>query len=28
EKYAQIYASFDKNDWRIQPEELYRLHDA
>src|SRR5258708_35117219 len=25
---AQIYARFDKNDWRIQPAELYRLHDA
>src|SRR4051812_24615046 len=25
---AQIYARFDKNDWRIQPAEFYRFHDA
>src|SRR5699024_12144882 len=24
----QIYARFDKNDWRIQPAEFYRFHDA
>src|SRR5699024_2885304 len=28
DKSAQIYARFDKNDWRIQPEEFYRFHDA
>src|SRR5256886_15949580 len=28
DKYAQIYARFDKNDWRIQPAESYRCHDA
>src|SRR5205814_2078129 len=28
DKSAQIYARFDKNDWRIQPAEFYRLHDA
>ncbi|CAJ1943717.1 unnamed protein product [Cylindrotheca closterium] len=28
EKSAQIYARFDKNDWRIQPAEFYRFHDA
>src|SRR5271169_717461 len=28
DKSAQIYARFDKNDWRIQPAELYRFHDA
>src|SRR5499433_4589324 len=26
DKSAQIYARFDKNDWRIQPAELYRFH--
>src|SRR2546428_14090281 len=25
---AQIYARFDKNDWRIQPAEFYRFPDA
>src|SRR5688500_11255012 len=28
DKSAQIYARFDKNDWRIQPAECYRFHDA
>src|SRR5699024_11729432 len=28
DKSAQIYASFDKNDWRIQPAEFYRFEDA
>src|SRR5207249_11886233 len=28
DKCAQIYARFDKNDWRIQPAEFYRFHDA
>src|SRR5690625_4833955 len=28
EKSAQIYARIDKNDWRIQPAEFYRFHDA
>src|SRR5207253_2063859 len=28
DKSAQIYARFDKNDWRIQPSEFYRFHDA
>src|SRR5690606_39687369 len=28
DKSAQIYARFDKNDWRIQPAESYRFHDA
>src|SRR5256885_14665370 len=28
EKSAQIYARLDKNDWRIQPAEFYRFHDA
>src|SRR5499427_9962196 len=28
DKSAQIYARFDKKDWRIQPAELYRFHDA
>src|SRR5690606_28216187 len=28
DKSAQIYARFDKIDWRIQPAEFYRLHDA
>src|SRR4249920_3965434 len=28
EKSAQIYARFDKNDWRSQPAEFYRFHDA
>src|SRR5204863_131697 len=28
DKSAQNYASFDKNDWRIQPAEFYRFHDA
>src|SRR5689334_8396837 len=25
---AQVYARFDKNDWRIQPAEFYRFDDA
>src|SRR2546430_13921377 len=25
---GQIYSRFDKNDWRIQPTEFYRFHDA
>src|SRR5262249_22922498 len=25
DKSAQIYARFDKNDWRIQPAEIYRF---
>src|SRR5712691_12608638 len=28
DKSAQISARFDKNDWRIQPAEFYRFHDA
>src|SRR5205823_12314752 len=28
DKSAQIYARFDKNDWRIQPAEFSRFHDA
>src|SRR5690606_41373329 len=28
DKTSQIYARFDKNDWRIQPAEFYRFHDA
>src|SRR3989454_11610451 len=28
DKSAQIYARFDKNDWRIQTAEFYRFHDA
>src|SRR5579875_1239798 len=28
DKSAQIYARFDKNDWRIQPAEFYRFHEA
>src|SRR5580698_12914 len=28
DKSAQIYARFDKNDWRIQPAEFYRFHNA
>src|SRR5207247_1530168 len=28
DKSAQIYVRFDKNDWRIQPAEFYRFHDA
>src|SRR5436853_604170 len=28
DKSAQIYARFDKNDWRIQSAEFYRFHDA
>src|SRR5215213_11656731 len=28
DKSAQIYARFDKNDWRIQPGEFDRFHDA
>src|SRR5215467_4974794 len=28
DKSAQIFVRFDKNDWRIQPAEFYRLHDA
>src|SRR5437660_4572855 len=27
DKSAQIYARFDKNDWRIQPAEFYRFQD-
>src|SRR5687767_8930681 len=27
DKSAQIYARFDKNDWRIQPAEFYRFHE-
>src|SRR5581483_4231639 len=28
DKSDQIYARFVKNDWRIQPAEFYRFHDA
>src|SRR5699024_10814998 len=28
DKSAQIYARFDKNDWRIQPAEFYRFYEA
>src|SRR2546428_13790315 len=28
DKSAQIYARFDKNDWRIHPAEFYRFNDA
>src|SRR5688500_5457552 len=28
DKSAQIHARLDKNDWRIQPAEFYRFHDA
>src|SRR5262245_44090380 len=28
DKPAPIYARLDKNDWRIQPAEFYRFHDA
>src|SRR3989442_1462734 len=28
DKSAQIYARFDKNDWRIQPAEFYSFHEA
>src|SRR5699024_6645005 len=28
DKSAQNNARFDKNDWRIQPAEFYRFHDA
>src|SRR5256884_9259092 len=28
DKSAQIYARFDKNDWRIQPAEFFFLNDA
>src|SRR5699024_8662086 len=28
DKSAQLYARFDKNDWRTQPAEFYRFHDA
>src|SRR5688500_12310963 len=28
DKSAQMYARCDKNDWRIQPAEFYRFHDA
>src|SRR6266542_5133396 len=28
DKSAQIYARFDKTDWRIQPAELYGFEDA
>src|SRR5699024_42724 len=27
-KSAKMNARFDKNDWRIQPAEFYRFHDA
>src|SRR5690625_7886946 len=27
DKSAQIYARSDKNDWRIQPAEVYRFHE-
>src|SRR2546425_11538936 len=27
-KSTQMYARFDKNDWRIQTAEFYRFHDA
>src|SRR5690554_8074182 len=27
DKSAQIYARFDKNDWRIQPAEFYSFHE-
>src|SRR4051812_16503894 len=28
DKFAPLYSRFDKNDWRIQPAEFYRFHDA
>src|SRR5690606_41257747 len=28
DKSAQIYARFDKNDWRIHPAEVFRFHAA
>src|SRR5689334_3178981 len=28
DKSGQIYARFDKNDWRMQPAGFYRVHDA
>src|SRR5438876_351101 len=28
DKSAQTYPRFDKNDWRIQPAEFYRFHQA
>src|SRR3989442_14403489 len=28
DKSAQVYARFDKNDWRIQPAEFYHFHAA
>src|SRR5580704_17060560 len=28
DKSAPLYARFDKNDWRTQPAEFYRFHDA
>src|SRR5690554_7009477 len=28
DKSAQIYTRVDKNDWRIQPADFYRFHDA
>src|SRR5256885_13955705 len=28
DKSAQIYARFDKNDWRIHPAEFYPSHDS
>src|SRR5262249_45947080 len=28
DKCAQMYARFDKNDWRIEPAEFDRFHDA
>src|SRR5258708_40260157 len=28
DKPGQIYARYDKNDWRIQPAEFYRFHDT
>src|SRR5258707_497962 len=27
-KSVQIYARFDKNDWRLQPAGFYRFHDS
>src|SRR2546425_12065945 len=28
DKSAQIYAHYDKNDWRIQPADFYLFHDS
>src|SRR5256885_17048379 len=28
DKSAEMYGRFDKNDWRTQPPEFYRFHDA